>query len=250
MQRSVDNLQVVVFLYQFGMQGVLLNAVQVYAVDILPDYLNVGFAAAHLHVFKTLDFQHLINHIGIVRGHQLAAVVPVGLVAVVLLGVVAGCHHHTRLAAEVAHGKRKLGSGTQSLEQIHMEAVCRQHIGGNLGKLAAVVAAVVAHSSLDGVGRGEALLHIVGQALGGHSHRVFIHAVGAHAHNAAQAAGTKLQIAVETLVQLVRVVHHVADSLLCFLVVLAVQPGHNVFFCRSIDVQILDILHSRVLSIW
>ena len=249
-QRSIDNLQVVVFLYQFGVQGVLLDAVQIDAIDILPYYLDVGFAAAHLHIFETLDFHHLVNHIGVVRGHQLAAVVPVGLVAVVLLGVVAGRHHHTRLAAEVAHGKRKLGSGTQCLEQIYMEAVCGQHIGSNLGKLAAVVAAVVAHSSLDGIGCGEALLHIVGQALGGHSHRVFVHAVGAHAHNAAQTAGAELQAAVETLVQLIRVIHHVADCLLCFLVVLAVQPGHNVFFCRSIDVQILDILHSRVLSIW
>ena len=232
------------------MQRVLLHAVQIDAVNILPDYLDVGFAAAHLHIFKALDFHHLVNHIGVVRSHQLAAVVPIGLVAVILLGVVAGSHHHARLASEVAHGKRKLRSGTQSLEQIDMEAVCGQHIGSNLGKLAAVVTAVVAHSGLDGIGRGKALLHIVSQALSGHSHRVFVHAVGAHAHNAAQATRAELQTAVETLVQLVRVIHHVADSLFGLLVILAVQPSLDVFFCRSINVQILDICHSRVLSIW
>ena len=62
-QRSIDNLQVVVFLYQFGVQGVLLDAVQIDAIDILPDYLDVGFAAAHLHIFETLDFHHLVDYV-------------------------------------------------------------------------------------------------------------------------------------------------------------------------------------------
>ncbi len=44
---------------------------------------------------------------------------------------------------------------------------------------------------------GEALLQVVAQALGGHAQRVAVHAVGARAHDAAQAACAKLQGAVE-----------------------------------------------------
>ena len=149
----------------------------------------------------------------------------------------------------MAHRKGEFGGRTQCFEKVYMEAVCSQYVGSDFGKLTAVVAAVVAHGSLDGVGIGEAFLHIVGQALGGHGHGVFVHTVGAHTHNAAQTARTEFKITIEAFIQLIGIIHHVADSLFGFFIILAIQPCFSVLFCRSVNVQIVDIIHSLVLSI-
>ena len=56
----------------------------------------------------------------------------------------------------------------------------------------------------------EILLQIVGEALCGHAHGVYVHAVAAGTHDAAQTACSKLQVFVETLneVGLVGLVEH------------------------------------------
>ena len=49
------------------------------------------------------------------------------------------------------------------------------------------------------------LLDVVREALGGHAHRVLVHPVGAHAHDAAEAAGAEFQVAVEGVFQPYRI---------------------------------------------
>ncbi len=43
------------------------------------------------------------------------------------------------------------------------------------------------------------LKNVVRKSLGGHSHRVLVHSVGAHAHDAAQSAGAEFQVLVESV---------------------------------------------------
>ena len=43
----------------------------------------------------------------------------------------------------------------------------------------------------------EGFQDIVGKALSGHAHDILVHAVGACTHDAAQSAGTKLQVLIE-----------------------------------------------------
>ena len=126
---------------------------------------------------------------GGVIGH-LAAVGAVGLVAVVLGGVMRSGDHDARIALIVTGGKAQGRDRHQSIINAHLDAVCGQNAGGSLGKDVALQAAVVA----DGHGLAAALgLDPVCQALGGLTHDVDVHAVGASAQHAAQAGGAELQ---------------------------------------------------------
>ena len=131
---------------------------------------------------------------------DLAAVRAVDLVAVVLGGVVAGGDAHARPAAQIPHRPGQGGGGLQAGVEPGGDAVGRQHPGRFPGEQLALAAAVV--------GDGNALvqagsLEVVGQALGGLAHGVDVHAVGARADDAPQAAGAELQLTVKAVVQAV-----------------------------------------------
>ena len=72
----------------------------------------------------------------------------------------------------------------------------------------------------------EILFQVVGKPLRGHAHRIDVHAVGTHAHDAAQAARTEFQILVKALGQLLPIVIHQIAHLLFgrFVVVAVVHP--------------------------
>ena len=126
---------------------------------------------------------------GGVIGH-LAAVRAVGLVAVVLGRVMAGCDHNARVAVVVAGGKAQRGNRHQGLIDADFNAVCGQHLSGCFGKEVALDTAVIA----DGNGLAAALrLDPVGKALGRLTDNINIHAVGAGADDAAQTSGAELQ---------------------------------------------------------
>ena len=72
----------------------------------------------------------------------------------------------------------------------------------------------------------EAVLEIVGEALGGGADSVDVHAVGAGAHDTAQATCAEFQILVESLDQLRLIlgVKHAAHLLARLLVIIGSQP--------------------------
>ena len=201
-----------------------MDAVEVLLVEILAqhhDVLGVEPRADHAHVGDAAD---LLDDVAVVGGGHLGAVGPVGLVAVVLLGVVRGGDHHARVAFQLADGEAQLGGRAQRVEQVGGEAVRCEDVGHALGELARVVAAVVRHGHADGLAR-EVLLEVFGQALRGGAHRVGVHAVRACAHDAAQTARTEFQILVEALDELFHIViHQVFDLLPGLLVVLLAEP--------------------------
>ena len=76
----------------------------------------------------------------------------------------------------------------------------------------------------------EVLAQVVGKPLCGSAYRVDVHAVGTHAHDAAQAARTEFEIFVEALDKLFHiVVHQVFDLLFRRLVIVAVEPTLGFF---------------------
>jgi len=99
---------------------------------------------------------HLFDDVDIVRFDDLGTVIPVGFVTVVLLGVVGGGQDNAALAAQFADGKRHFRCGAEVFKQVDLDAVGREDVGRYLGKLAAVVAAVVTndHGNLGQVGEG------------------------------------------------------------------------------------------------
>ena len=235
MQRGVDNLHVVVSLDAFGIEHILVDFAHKSLVHLGTDGLNTGLAARPFHVVERLDFLHLVNDAGVVRRHQLAAVTPIGLVAVVFLRVVRRRQHHARLTFEIAHRETQFRSGTHIVEQIDREAIGSKHVGRDFGELATVVAAVVRNGGTQFLAW-ETALYIVGQALRGHTDGVAVHTVGAHAHNAAQAARAEFKAAVETLVQFFGVLSlHLADSGLCFFIVCSFEPSF--YICQRCGVE-------------
>ena len=224
--RRVDDFHVVVTGNGLGAEREGLDAVEVTAVNLLADNLDEGGITLEFHIFHRSNLVHLVDGLLVVGGNHLGTVVPVGLVAVVLLGVVRGGEDYTTLATQFANGKRYLGRGTQGVEQIDLDTVGREDVGSHLGKTAAVVAAVVTDSHLYLRKIGKCLLQVVGQALRGGTHGVDVHAVGTGTHDAAQTARTKFEILVEGLdeVGLIFVVEHGPHSGFGLLVIAVAQP--------------------------
>ena len=109
-----------------------------------------------------------------------------------------GSDHHAGNRALESYGITQFRGRTYIVEDEDIDAVGRHHVGCNPGEFLAVVAAVVGYAET------QVILLAVGQdivckALGGHTYRVFVHAVGAYTHNAAQAAGAEFKILVESI---------------------------------------------------
>ena len=142
--------------------------------------LQVALVDLGAHRLDVLDLCDLGDDVLVHGRGDLAAVAPEDLVAVILLGVVAGGDHDAGGRALEADGIAQFRGGAQGVEQVDVDAVVGEDVGGNLGEQAGVV---------------------VREALGGHAHGVLVHAVGAHAHDAAEAAGAELEVPVEGVFQ-------------------------------------------------
>ena len=160
---------------------------------------------------------------------DLRPVGPVGLVTVVLLGVVRGRDDHARMTLQFADGEAQFRRRPERVEQKNLKPVRGENIGHMLGEHARIVAAVVGHGHTHPLAR-EVLLQVVRKPLRGGAHRIDVHAVGTHAHDAAQAARTEFEVFVETLDKLFHiVVHQVFDLLFRRLVIVAVEPTLGFF---------------------
>ena len=86
-------------------------------------------------------------------------------------------------------------------------------------------------------------LHVVRQALGGHADGVFVHAVGANAHDAAQTARSEFQVAVEGIFETGRIIVPEFEDLTFGLrIEISVEPTLGYFFvitCHSVIVWFL-----------
>ncbi len=82
----------------------LLDCLQVVPVHFATDDFDELFVALELHVVD-LHFVHLVDDALVVRGEHLGAVFPIGLVAIVFLGIVAGGDVDACLAAELTDGE-------------------------------------------------------------------------------------------------------------------------------------------------
>ena len=124
-----------------------------------------------------IQLPHLPGYLVGVSGGQLCSVLPVDLIAVVLLGVVAGGDVDAGDAAILPYGEGQLRRGAQGLEQAHGDAVARHDAGGLPGKKAGVVAAVEADSHAPGGGLRPLLQDHLGKGLGGMADHMDVHAV-------------------------------------------------------------------------
>ena len=105
---------------------------------------------------------------------------------------------------QFAYGEAEFGCGPQCFEEKHFDAVRSKYIGGGFCKKAAVVAAVVANGHAY-FSRSVSLFEVIGKALCSHTHRVFVHPVGAYSHDTTETAGTKFKAPVKRIGQVIGV---------------------------------------------
>ena len=212
-------------LYRFRREEKRRNILKISLVHILAYCNYVWILTTEKHLCRRGYLQHLVNYVCVMGRGNLGSVFPVGLVAVILLGVMRCGNHHSALASEMAYRITEFRSGPQRIKQIYPESVCRKHICSNLGKFAAVVPAVIRNCNFYLVKILEISLHVVGYTLRGHAHRIFVHSVGADPHNASQSSGAELQMSVKTLFQFFSVVvNKISDSFSGLGIVLIAQP--------------------------
>ena len=151
-----------------------------FPVRLVPHGLNetalYGFFEVHpLHAIKNVDLlQPLGDGVSVVGG-ELCAVGPVDLVAVVLLGIVAGGDIDACLTAVFPDGEAQFRGGPQRVENADVDAIGGADLGGGPGELHRVIAAV--HT--DGHAPALALLALgsddVGKALSGPADHMDVH---------------------------------------------------------------------------
>ena len=111
-------------------------------------------------------------------------------------------------------------------------ALMREDVGHDFGEFARIVAHVVPydHRNLGQVG--ECLFEVVGEALGGSTYSVDVHAVGAGTHDASQTACAELKVLVERFDELCGVVgvKHLLHLGTGSFIVLVGKPKHGFFF--------------------
>ena len=133
------------------------------------------------------------------------------------------------MAFQLADGEAQFGRRTQCVEQKNGESVRGENAGDALGEHTRIIAAVMAHGDPNLLAR-EVLAQVVGKPLCGSAYRVDVHAVGTHAHDAAQAARTEFEVFVKALDKFFHiVVHQVFNLLLGSFVIVAVKPCLRLF---------------------
>ena len=227
--RGVYNLEVGVALDHLGVERQSLDIGKELLVHSVADNLDKFRIALELDVLYGFDTVNVVDDIHIVRGDNLCAVAPVCLIAVVLLGVVRSGDVYAALAAQLTDSIGEFGSRTERIEQIYLDAVGRENVCDDFSEFAGVVTHVVAHNNTYLGQVGESLVQIVGEALGCSAYGVYVHAVGACAHNAAETAGAEFKVAIERIDKFGLVVsgEHAAHLCLGFFVVAIAEPGFS-----------------------
>ena len=211
---AVDNVEVFLAHDNFLVNHGFLNGSHIVVIHFSADDFNQFVVGLELYVLN-LNLVHLVNDTLVMGSQYLCTVCPVSLVTVVFLGVVACCYVHTGNGTELADGKADFGSGAKAFKEIYLDAVGAENGRYGFCKEAAVVAAVVTHNHT-ALLSGESLQNVVGEALCGHAHNVFVHSVGSSTHNAAKTAGSELKVLIERVNQ-IRLVLLVKQGLyLCF----------------------------------
>ena len=194
----------------------------------LDEALGLGIVKLHpADAGENVDLLQLTGNGGSVLGRQLGAVGPVDLIAVILLGIVAGGDIDARLTVVFPHGEAQLRRRPQRLEDTHMDAVGGADLCGGSGKLHRVVAAVHAQGHAPALGLLALSADDVGKALSGPADDVDVHLVQAHLHGATQTGGTEFQRPIEPLPDLLLIV---PDALQLGVLLLAQGRGRQPLF--------------------
>ena len=134
MNWSVDNLQITVTFIHLRTKRECIDVLDIFVVEFFTNNLYKVGVALKLDLAHILNVINIVDNVNIVRRHHLSTVIPIGLVAVILLGIVRSSDIYTTLAAQQANTIRHLRSRTWSLKKINLDAIGTEYIGNSFGK--------------------------------------------------------------------------------------------------------------------
>ena len=136
-QGSIDNFKLGVLLARLGAKPEREKVLKIQFVHFGSHGFNLAASqvGGELDLGRVCDFGNFFNYGLVDRRSDLAAVGPGYFVAVVLLGVVGSGDHDSGHSSLEAHCVAHFGCGTDVVEYEDVDAVGRQHLGGNLCKI-------------------------------------------------------------------------------------------------------------------
>lgn len=167
-----------------------------YSYELLPPGREVSLPGEKWVIWRISWFPDRSGTAGVHGGYGLGEGVNI---PVILCGIVAGSDVDTRAAVQIPHRSAQSGSRLQSGVNPGGDAVGGDDTGGFHGKQVAFDPAVVANGN--GLGQGSGF-QVIAQSLSWPADDINIHAVGAGADDAPQAAGSEFQIPVESVIDL------------------------------------------------
>ena len=219
------------------MDGQALDLVQIGPVIFRSQYDNLAFpdAFVKIHLFDIAEIVQYLNAVIDAVRHgagDLAAVLPVDLVAVVILGIMGSGDVDAGNGAQAPDQVGQLGGRPQIREDIGFDPVGRQNARGQLAESLGEMPAVMGDDDAL-CGRFGALLQdIIRQSLGGSADHVGIHAVGAGLELSPQTGGAEGQLLVKAFFDLVLVVINGEQFLIeRALLIHAFDPSMVALFC-------------------
>src|SRR5690606_4525957 len=99
------------------------------------------------HLREITDLIHLTYDILVVRRHHLPTIRPVYFVPVVFFWVMRCGDHNASLALEISDSKRQERGGAKFGKEPHDYSIGRHNIGGDTGKIIAVVPAIISYGN-------------------------------------------------------------------------------------------------------
>src|SRR5688572_9797718 len=112
--------------------------------------------------------------------------------------------YHSTLASELPDSKRKFGCWPQVFKQKNFNAISGKNVSGSFCEKAAVIATVMSNRHFYLLSL-KTFFQIISITLRSHTNGVFIYPVGTNAHCSAQPTGAKLQVAIKSICQFIRV---------------------------------------------
>ncbi len=201
MNGCVHNAHIMLGCTYIGINTQPFYHIEVSFIHFLPDDDDIFFTTRPFHIIYRSDLFNFSDHILIMGRYHLGTIIPIRFIAIVFFRVMTCRTNHTTLAFKMTNSKTQFRCGAQGFKQINGDAIGCKNIRSNIGESSTVVSAIMCNGYFHIIAK--TFFQVIGITLCGHAYSIFIHAVGTDAHDATQAACTKLKIFIKCICQVI-----------------------------------------------
>src|SRR5437764_1214969 len=97
MYRCVNNFQIFLLLYHFGVDTKAFSHFYIFIIHFFSDNGDVFFIARPFYIFYIMYFFYFFHYIFIMRGNKLSSIIPIGFISIIFLWVMGSSTYNTTL---------------------------------------------------------------------------------------------------------------------------------------------------------